>query len=325
MSKNKAVELYHYLSEQHFPKSEEEILEYFQYSLSSFNRAKRALREELGITVLPPSNGGYKLLEADKNRIEIGGMLMTQKELIDLLQIIKLLQPVAEKHPLNEMMTPLLQRLLAILPDEYADKLDFIETFSHGERLQSTHCFQMILSAFYKNKRLNIQYVARSSGQSKNNIKHREISPQKILRYRSNWYLIAWCHARKGLRTFSIDKIAMAEMVDTAIYGLPKQAIEYHYTQTYGIFSGEKIETAELKFFPPLSQWVRDECWHPRQKSQRLAGNCYHLSIPIGQDLTELIMQLAMYGNNVAVLSPPRLKEALLKHHKESIKSLKNN
>lgn len=320
---SRAFELYHYLSRLRFPKSEKEILEHFQCSKSSFDRAKRVLREEFGITVLPPSNGGYKLLDEDKNRIEIGGILMTQQELIDLLQIIKLLQPVAEKNHLNEMMNPILQRLLSILPVEYANKLDFIDALSHGERYQSNHCFQKILSAFHNGKRLNIQYKARSGSMQNKNEHEREISPQKLLRYRSNWYLIAWCHYRKGLRTFSIEKIDRAEIIDTDIDTLPKQDVEQHYTQTYGIFSGKKLEMAELKFSPPLSQWVRDECWHPQQKGTLLDDDCYHLSIPIGENLTELTMQLAMYGNNVTVLSPKRLKVALIKHHQESINVLK--
>lgn len=319
------MELYHYLSEQRYPKSEQEIKEYFNYSKSSFDRAKKVLREEMGVTVLPPSNGGYTLLEEDKNRIEIGGMLVTQKELINLLHIIKLLQPVAEKNHLNEIMNPVLQRLLAILPAEYADKLDFIEAFSHGERQHSKPYFQKILTAFHKNSRLNIQYSARSSGLNDKALEWREISPQKILRYRSNWYLIAWCHYRQGLRTFSMDKIDNVEIIDREIFHLKKHEVEQYYTQTYGIFSGEKSETAELKFFPPLSLWVQDECWHHQQQGRLDEDNCYHLSIPIGNDLTELIMQLSMYGSNVAVLSPERLKQALLKHHREAVDFLKTD
>lgn len=324
MSQNKATELYHYLSEQRYPKSEQEILNHFQYKKRTFERAKKFLREELNITVLTPSNGGYKLLEKDKGRIEIGGMLMTQKELIDLLQIIKLLQPAAEKNHLNEIMNPVLQRLLAIQPAEYANKLDFIEAFSHGERQHTTPYFQQILTAFHKDKRLNIQYNARSSGLSNKTPEWREISPQKILRYRSNWYLIAWCHYRQGLRTFSMDKMDNIEIIDKDITHLQNHEVEQHYTQTYGIFSGEKTETAELKFTPPLSLWVQDECWHHQQQGKLETNNCYHLSIPIGKDLTELIMQLSMYGNNVEILSPTRLKKALLKHHEEAVKFLKD-
>lgn len=320
MKKTNAIKLYHYLSERYYPKSESEILEHFDYSKSSFDRAKRTLREELGITLLSPSNGGYKLIEKDKNRIEIGDMLITQKELIDLLQVIKLLQPVAEKNHFNELMSPILQRLLTLLPAEYADKLDFIDTFSHGERYQDNDHLQTVLSSFHQNKRLNIQYSARSK--ASNRPEQRDISPQKIVRYRSNWYLIAWCHYREELRTFSIEKIDTAKILDIDIFHLPKHQIEHHYTQTYGIFSGKKIETAELKFTPPLSLWVCDECWHPQQQGKLEADNTYYLSIPIGYDLTELTMQLAMYGDNVTVLSPTRLKKALQIHHQNALEHL---
>jgi predicted DNA-binding transcriptional regulator YafY len=36
----------------------------------------------------------------------------------------------------------------------------------------------------------------------------REVSPQRLVHYRDNWYLDAWCHLREDVRSFSIDAIA---------------------------------------------------------------------------------------------------------------------
>lgn len=323
MSKKHAIELYNYLAEQRYQKTEQEIIDYFNYSKSSFDRAKRTLRDELGITLLSPANGGYKLLEHEKNRIHIGDMLVTQKELIDLLQVIKLLQPVAQKNHLNAVISPALKRMQMILPAEYSDKLDFVDAFSHGEREQSNPFFQKVLHAFQQNKRLEINYMARSDASGQTRL--RQISPQKILRYRSNWYLIAWCHLREDLRTFSIEKINSAKLLDLPNKKINKTKIEQHYTLTYGIFSGEKVENAELEFYPPLSLWVQDECWHHQQQGHLEANHCYHLSIPIGENLTEIVMQLAMYGDAVRVISPPRLKQALIEHYESAIQFLKEH
>ncbi len=317
LSKN-GLKLYRYLAQQKYPKSEQELLEHFQYSKSTFNRAKRELRDQ-GITLLPPQNGGYKLLEKEKNFVCLGEYLMDQQDIIDLVQVIKLLSPIANKHNLNEQVKLSLQKLLTVLPEQYNDKLDFIDYFAHGEREQSNDIFQDILSAFSQNKRLKIQYSKRAGGVLR--CEERQVSPQKILRYRSNWYVIAYCHLRQEIRTFSLDNITEASIVDTPIQQLDRIIVSDYYQQTYGIFSGSKIEMATLKFSKSAALWIKNECWHPEQQSYFDDDQTYILSIPIGENLTELIMQLAMYGKDVEVIAPARLKQALREHHQQALNS----
>ncbi len=42
----------------------------------------------------------------------------------------------------------------------------------------------------------------------------REVSPQRLVHYRGNWYLDAWCHLREDLRAFSVDAIDRVEILD---------------------------------------------------------------------------------------------------------------
>lgn len=39
------------------------------------------------------------------------------------------------------------------------------------------------------------------------------ISPQRLVHYRDNWYLDAWCHLRNDLRRFSVDAIQRVKVL----------------------------------------------------------------------------------------------------------------
>ena len=41
----------------------------------------------------------------------------------------------------------------------------------------------------------------------------RTISPQQLVDYRDNWYVDAWCHLRKGFRSFGVDAIEEVEIL----------------------------------------------------------------------------------------------------------------
>ena len=66
-------------------------------------------------------------------------------------------------------------------------------------------------SALLRRKRLRVTYFARSTGETT----ERELSPQRLVYYRENWYLDAWCHLREGLRNFAIDSMHEVDLVDT--------------------------------------------------------------------------------------------------------------
>ena len=76
----------------------------------------------------------------------------------------------------------------------------------------------------------------------------RRLSPQRLVHYRDNWYLDAWCHLRKGLRTFALDSIESVLTLDTPARSLSQQELDEHYSSAYGIFSGKADNRAVLRF-----------------------------------------------------------------------------
>jgi len=146
------------------------------------------------------------------------------------------------------------------------------------------------------------------------------ISPQRMVFYRSNWYLECWCHSRNALRRFSLDAIDSVTMLDKAAKNVSAKQIEEAFGGSYGIYGGKPTHLAVLRFSVHASRWVSNEEWHPDQNGEFDAEGRYILKIPYA-DPTELMMDIMRQGHHVEVLEP---LELLLEIRKEAELVLKN-
>ena len=104
------------------------------------------------------------------------------------------------------------------------------------------------------------------------------MSPQRIVHYREAWYLDAWDEGKDALRSFSIDRIRRATVLDEPALDVPEAELDDHYATAYGIFGGKADKVAVLRFTPERARWVADEQWHPQQQGRWLEDGSYELS-----------------------------------------------
>ena len=139
----------------------------------------------------------------------------------------------------------------------------------------------------------------------------REVSPQRLVHYRDNWYLDAWCHKRQALRTFGVDAIETARRCRTrTAKEISDDTLERHFASGYGIFAGSETQEAVLQFKAQRARWVSREIWHPQQDGKLQLDGTYLLKLPYAQE-PELVMDVMKYGADVEVLAPPSLREAV--------------
>jgi predicted DNA-binding transcriptional regulator YafY len=142
----------------------------------------------------------------------------------------------------------------------------------------------------------------------------REVSPQRLVHYRDNWYLDAYCHLREDLRSFAVDAIRDARLLDERAKEVAASELDEYLGSGYGIFAGRKVEWATLKFTPEAARWVSAQNWHPKQRSRVDKDGSYVLEVPYAED-RELVMEILKYGADVEVVGPTalrtRVREAL--------------
>lgn len=166
--------------------------------------------------------------------------------------------------------------------------------------------FETLSTGLLGRHRLRIHHYNRRTDETV----QREVSPLRLIYYRDNWYLDAWCHLRNGLRSFSVDVIKKAELLNKKARNVADWHLDEVLGAGYGIFSGKKTRKAVLRFTPARARWVSAEEWHPEQESRFDEQGHYVLTVPYSDD-TELMMDILRYGSDVEVLRPKDLRKKI--------------
>ena len=173
------------------------------------------------------------------------------------------------------------------------------------QKVEPKH-FQTIAGGLLQGKRLRLQYWNRERSEQTS----RAISPQQLVHYRENWVLDAWCHLRNELRIFALEAVQSVHVLDEAAIEVSPEDMQAHFRSGYGIFAGQALHRARVKFTAKRAQWVDKETWHHDQTSTYLADGSYVLEVPYSND-QELVMDLMRHSPEVEVLDPPELRQRL--------------
>ena len=305
---DRIYDLHKILSTSRYPVSRKRLEEELECSRATVKRIIESMRLYLNapITYDRKLNGYYyeQNCEDGEAMYELPGVWFNASELQALLTVQQLLKDV-QPGLFERQLAPLKERIDALL------KLQDGESQSLGNRIRIIHLasrpagdfFQPIAGATAERRKIEIDYFARSSDSTT----RRTVSPQRLVHYRDNWYLDAWCHLREALRTFSLDAIRHAILTDEKADDIDDALLDKHYASAYGIFSGEATSVARLRFSAESARWVANETWHPQQSGHWLDDGGYELSIPYS-DPTELVMDILRHGRNVEVMAPQSLR-----------------
>jgi len=275
-------------------------------SRATLFRDLRDLRDRMGVPIVLDRDTGLYRIDPDEERFELPGAWFSASEIHALLTMQRLLAGIDGGGILAEHVAPLRQRLLGMLESqsESAEEIGRrIRIVGVAARRYSPRHFQEIAAALMRRRRLHIDYAARSSGTASK----REISPQRLTHYRDNWYLDAWCHLRGELRSFSVDAIAATTTLNTQAIDVADDELDRVLASGYGIFAGDAIKWAELRFSATRARWVAGEQWHPEQRARWLDDGRYQLRVPYSND-PELVMDILKYGADCEVVGPADLR-----------------
>lgn len=275
---------------------------------SSLTRLIRDLRNKLGAPLEHnPERGGYYYDTAD-GCPHLPGLWFTSQELAALVTLQKLLHTL-QPGLLDDHLAPLKNRVEQILATQHlgsGEATKRIRILSMASRGKDMKHFQTVAGAVLQRKRIRIDYYNRERDETGT----REVSPQRLTHYRDNWYLDAWCHRKKALRSFAVECIRAAEQINKPVKTVPESALDKTLASAYGIFSGKPTATAILRFTSKRARWVAEEIWHPDQQSRWLEDGRYELRLPYS-DERELVMDILKYGPDVEVVAPEELRKAV--------------
>lgn len=238
-------------------------------------------------------------------RYELPGLWFSADEAHALLTMRQLLVEV-EPGLLGPHIEPMLARLRAILgagEHSWTEIERRIRILQPGRRGGRGDQFGVVATALLRRRRLRIRHYNRARDRET----EREVSPQRLVYYRDNWYLDAWCHLRKDLRSFAVDAIRAAVLLDARAKEVARAELDAYLSSGYGIFAGRRVAWAQLRFSAQAARWAAAQTWHPQQRAQADAEGRWTLDVPYADD-RELMMDILRYGADVEVLGPPALR-----------------
>ena len=280
-------------------------------SRATVKRDLQYLRDRMNAPIVFDRDaGGYHFSTPSKHaaKFELPGLWFNSSEIYALLMMQHLLEEV-QPGLLGPHIAPLQTRLTSLLGsqnNEPADIAKRVRVLHATKRTSDSKHFELIAATLLKRRRLFIRHWNRASDLET----EREVSPQRLVYYRDNWYLDAWCHLRKEVRSFAIDAIRLATLIDRRAEDIAKRELDGILGAGYGIFAGAKVEWAKLRFSPSRARWVSAEQWHPQQRTGFDQDGNYLLEVPYARP-TELIMDILRHGAHVEVLAPATLRQAV--------------
>ena len=286
----------------------QDFLDELEISKATFKRDLEYLRDRMNASIVfDRSEGGYRFDKPNAGeKIELPGLWFSEKEATALVLMQHLLDNLDQGGLISSHIDPLVEIIDGILGQSEVSAKELrkrIKVFGMSARKNSLENFEEVGNALLKRQRLQLEYYSKGKDETTS----REVSPQRLIFYRDNWYLDGYCHLRKGLRSFALDGVKKAELLNKKVEEVSEKDLQENFAESYGIFSGKATQRAKLRFTPERARWVSGETWHGQQVSSFEKDGSYILEFDYNQD-PELVMEILKHGSGVEVLAPAKLR-----------------
>jgi len=231
-------------------------------------------------------------------------------ETIALYFAARLLSHHSDEH--NPYVVAALDKLAASLPDAtISEHISHAASVIRSRPLRAVYIkvVEVLTRAWADRRLVRIQYRALSR-----EITERVIAPYflEVSRSEPAAYVIGFDQLRQALRTFKIERIEEAELLDEH-YSIPDDFDPYSYlADSWGIMDDATV-LVHLRFSPAVAPRVRESVWHQSQKIDDLPDGGCELRMQIG-GIREIRSWVLSWGGDVEVLSPPELRNEIAEH-----------
>lgn len=287
------------------------LLSELEVSRATLKRDLQYLRERMDAPIVYDRGDDLYRFAADATAAkpvshELPGVWFSEQEIHALLTMHQLIAGLDADGVLSRHLQPMLDKLNGMLganAQEAREMMKRVRIVSAAARPVTSRHFELVGSALQKRRRLQLRYHTRSRGTHT----EREVSPLRLVHYRSTWYLDGWCHRADALRRFALDAVEQAQLLPQKAKDVSMKTVEAELDGGYGIFSGKARGSATLVFDAEVAQWVAHETWHPEQQGRWRDDGRYELRLPYA-DSTELAMDVLRYAGQVEVTGDAPLR-----------------
>jgi len=182
--------------------------------------------------------------------------------------------------------------------------VDFgLETRIDYEELEDI--FNLVYKAHLDRCSINVDYF--TMGTEK--VTTRKVDPYALKFRFGVWYLVGYCHLRKEVRTFRVDRIKEVRMLKEQ-FQIPEDFnLDEFFRGSWGIIRGEKTGV-KLRFRPETGKFISEMKWHSSQELVQEDDGSVMASFEV-MGTQEIKRWILGFGSEVEVLEPGELREVI--------------
>ncbi|HMQ68299.1 MAG TPA: WYL domain-containing protein [Ignavibacteria bacterium] len=238
------------------------------------------------------------------------------------LYVLALMQKALKQYtvPFKKDITGLYNKLYYLYNDRiniHLRDIDDVISFKIGSsRKIDIEIFENLKKAVKDYISVDAVYTAGHSGK----ISHRLLDPYQIINEKGEWYLVAYCHSEKDIKTFSISRFKNAVLSRDKFEIKKDFDVNIYFENSFGIFESDKIYNVKLFFDEQAARYIREKIWHRSQKIKENPDGSLMISLKVNS-LEEVKFWILTWGKSCTVISPKKLKDDL---KNELVYALKN-
>ncbi len=246
-------------------------------------------------------------------------MQITEGELFALVVAEKALQQyrgTSFEKPLLSAIKKMEQALPDTISLNLADIEQTISFRTRAEQILDLKIFDVLAKAAARREQIELAY--RKPGQTKPEA--RIVDPYHLANINGEWYLFAYDHARKDIRTFAPARIKSVKPTGKTFERPQKFSLEKRLRDSFGVHSGQGEHEVVIRFNPRAADYVREKKWHESQQLRELKNGGVELRLKLSS-LMEIERWALSWGGDAKVLKPRELAEAVRQSAKRILQS----
>ena len=124
-------------------------------------------------------------------------------------------------------------------------------------------------------------------------------------------YVVAYCHYAGAIRIFRIGRIERISKTDEVYTIPPDFDANKYFGAAWGVSVEGEVKTVRLWFDKGVARLVEETIWHPSQVLKKQKDGSLIMTLEV-MDTIELFRWILGWGQDVEVLEPPEIREAVM-------------
>jgi proteasome accessory factor B len=230
---------------------------------------------------------------------------ITEGELVALLIAEKALEQYRGTNfekPLVSALKKMASQLSDTVSFNIAEWDHTISFRTSAEPILNLEIFDALAKATAARRQLRFDY--RKPGQQKPEL--RTVDPYHLANINGEWFLFAFDHVRKDIRTFVPARISGVEPTGKTFARPAKFSLEKRLHDSFGVVSGAGEFNVVIRFDEFAAGYIREKRWHASQQLRELKGGGAELRMKLSS-LAEVQRWVLSWGGHARVISPREL------------------